>query len=106
MKLPFKVTLDRSGIEVTWGGPKRDWYWWSFYFWEADRRWVYDGKLYRNRRIGFEREWYDRPFVQVKLWFWTVVYSTHWTIPPKNFRSAPAETWDEKLYRWMEREDT
>lgn len=79
MRLPFKISLNRTALDIEWGGPNRDFWFWSFYFWEEDKTWVYQDVTYRNRRWGIEHDWYDGPFTQVKLWFSTITWQTQWT---------------------------
>jgi hypothetical protein len=82
------VTFEWPTFAISWGGPERDWWFWQVLFWEPRREWTYKTRAYRNRRWGFERDWYDGPFVQLCLGCVTVSWSTYWTIPEASSRSS------------------
>ncbi len=76
MRLPFVISFDRSGFSIEWGGPERDWYYWMIYLnWHK-----------KQRMYGFYRTWYDGPHAALHMWGFVISWSTHWTVPPLEFR--------------------
>jgi hypothetical protein len=104
--MTFTIEFERDRISITWGGPERDWYYWML-IWNKDRTFYNDDKKMNDRRWGFDRFWYDCPHVQLKLWYFTIGWSTQWTSAPSEFRSDGHQiedgwlTLDERILSWF-----
>lgn len=95
-----RVSVDRQSLDLAWGGPERDWYYWTFWFWERPQEPIVcptTGTVTWMRRFAFERFWYDGPHAQLKLYVFTIGWSTQWTMPPFEFLN------DEYKVKWAAR---
>ncbi|QIG65795.1 hypothetical protein phiOC_p130 [Ochrobactrum phage vB_OspM_OC] len=65
----IKHRIVKNGAFFEWGGPKSDWYYFSYWNWlpKEERFW------------GYRQNWYDGPHKLFGLWFINLSWSTQWT---------------------------